>query len=91
MTSGRDLRLQVGHYELQVNRLEFFVEPDHRDHIIKGALPYLRIGKPVIPLCPADDAGVSRRHNEECRHPRKAPLISNLERYATSEVNRGNV
>jgi hypothetical protein len=69
--------------------LEFFVEPDHQDDIIKGALAYLRMAKPVIPLCPADDAGVSRRHNEKCRHPGKALLISHWERYATSEANRG--
>ena len=48
---------------------------------LKVARAYLSMGKPVIPLCPADHQGVTASHLEKCQHPGKTPLITSWQRY----------
>ncbi|WP_172254916.1 bifunctional DNA primase/polymerase [Saccharibacillus deserti] len=43
--------------------------------MIEQAKDYAHAGFHIIPMCPADHAGMSARHIEVCRSPGKRPLI----------------
>lgn len=52
----------------------------------KAALQYVRMGLPIIPLCPPDHSGVGQKHRQECKAPGKAPVLANWTHRGLPEV-----